>query len=52
MIVGSIARTACGISTLSMTWVLLIPRAYAASLCPLGTELMPARSTSAWTQPL
>ena len=35
-----------------MTWDLRMPMAYAASDCPRGTALMPARKTSASTAPL
>ena len=52
MIAGSMILTACGISTMFMTWVLRMPIAYAASRCPLGTASTPARRTSASTDPL
>ena len=44
--------TACGSSTMVITWVLRIPIAYAASAWPFGTAWMPARNTSASTAPL
>ena len=52
MIAGSMILTACGSSTMFMTWDLRIPIAYAASRCPFGTAFTPARSTSASTAPL
>ncbi len=52
MIAGSMYLTACGVRIIVITWVLRIPTAYAASLCPRGTALMPARKTSASTAPL
>ena len=51
-IVGSIARSACGSRTFVITWVLRMPSAYAASLCPRGSDATPARNTSASTEPL
>ena len=52
MIAGSMIFTACGSSTMFITWLLRMPMAYAASACPLGTARMPARNTSASTAPL
>ena len=52
MIAGSMILTACGSRTMFITAVLRMPIAYAASRCPLGTALTPARSTSASTAPL
>ena len=52
MIAGSMIFTACGSSTCVITWVLRMPMAYAASDCPRGTARMPARKTSASTEPL
>ena len=52
MIAGSMILTACGSSTVVITCDLRMPMAYAASAWPRGTALMPARNTSASTEPL
>ena len=52
MMAGSMIFTAWGSSTSVITWVLRMPMAYAASACPAGTALIPARNTSASTAPL
>ncbi len=52
MMVGSIVRTACGTSTSRVTAPLVSPMLYAASVCPRGTALIPARKISASTDPL
>ena len=52
MIAGIMILTACGSSTIQMTWLLRMPMAYAASAWPFGTASSPARNTSASTAPL
>ncbi|SKZ84707.1 Uncharacterised protein [Mycobacteroides abscessus subsp. abscessus] len=52
MIAGIIAVTACGSRTDSIICVLRIPSALAASVCPVGSDLMPERRISAITEPL
>ena len=52
MIAGIMILTAWGSNTMFMTCVLRMPIAYAASACPRGTALTPARNTSASTAPL
>ena len=52
MIAGSMILTACGSWTMRMTWFLRMPTAKAASDWPLGTARIPARNTSASTEPL
>ena len=52
MIAGSMIRTACGSSTIRITWPRRSPIVYAASLWPRGTASTPARKTSASTEPL
>ena len=49
---GSITRTACGSSTRRSTCPRRSPSAMAASLWPLGSDRMPARTISAMTAPL
>ncbi len=52
MMAGSMIFTACGIRMICMTCDFRMPMAYAASDCPFGRALMPARNTSASTAPL
>jgi len=44
---GMITRSACGSTTRRMVWPRDSPSDEAASVCPRGTDAMPARTTSA-----